>query len=607
MKTLAIILARAGSKGLPGKNTAALHGRALIDYTIDHALAARRLAHIVVSSDDPMVLQIARRRHIDTLDRPFEFAHDTATVDAAARNVVETLESRDRERYEAVVILYGNIPLRPYNLIDRAIDKLKQTQCDSVQSVYPVGKTHPLWMRSLTGDQNDILENYQPNNIYRRQDLPPVYMLNGGIIAVTRQALDLVSDTDPHAFLGRDRRAIVTDESEVIDIDTPADFTRAAAIMDIRRRPCTTSPAGFPPVNIAGRLIDKTQPAYVIAELGVNHDGKLGRAVELVQSAKDAGANAIKLQLFNPDLLLSNQAELAAYQEAGETDPKIMLRRLQLPLQDMITVRDVARRLDLGFIVTCFSLELAHEMMVLDPDAVKIASPDAVNLPLIDALVSLKKPMLISTGTCRLEELSPTLLRLSDVPVALFHCVSAYPVPPEQANLNRIPALAGMFNRTVGYSDHTTMEHAGMIAASLGASIIEKHLTYSRAAAGPDHVASFDPEQFAQYVRLIRSVEQMQTGDPYGIQTAEADVRRVSRQSVCAVCDLSAGRTLQESDLTVKRPGTGIPAANLKVVVGKTLKNDVAANNLLTEDDIDESISDPESPVPSEKQNTTAA
>src|SRR5690606_8104488 len=125
----------------------------------------------------------------------------------------ERTETTHHERYDAIVILYANVPVRPDSLIDNAIAKLRDTGCDSVQSVYPVGKTHPYWMRKLTGDTNDTLEPYQPNNVYRRQDLPPTYMLDGGIIVVRRDAIFRVephAPGSPHAFLGDDRRAIVT-------------------------------------------------------------------------------------------------------------------------------------------------------------------------------------------------------------------------------------------------------------------------------------------------------------------------------------------------------------------------------------------------------------
>lgn len=227
MSTLCIILARAGSKGLPNKNALPVAGRPMLDWTIDHALAAAGVDRVVLSTDGGHLAEIAERRGIDVVMRPAELAHDTATVDSAARHAVESMD----EAYDHVVILYGNVPLRPAGLIDAALAKLTATGCDSVQSVCPVGKMHPFWMRKLGGVGGDALENYQPNQVYRRQDLPPVFMLDGGLIAVTREALLTVRDGEPHAFLGEDRRAVVTQPGEVVDVDTEIDLHVAGAIL----------------------------------------------------------------------------------------------------------------------------------------------------------------------------------------------------------------------------------------------------------------------------------------------------------------------------------------------------------------------------------------
>lgn len=588
-KTLCIILARAGSKGLPSKNVIDLVGRPMIEYTLDHAFAARRLDRIVVSTDDAVAAKIAHRRGAIVVGRPAELAHDTATIDDAARHALTTIEEAEHARYEQIVILYANIPVRPLDLIDASIDKLQKTGCDSVQSVYRVGKTHPLWMRQLVGEQHDELIAYQENQIYRRQDLPPVFMLNGGIIAVRRAALMNVIPGQPHAFLGTDRRAIVTDEAAVIDVDTPRDLAIARATLQSAQRGEAVTPRTFPPMHIAERAIGAGQRAYVIAELGVNHDGSVERALQLTAAAKNAGADAVKLQLFDAKLLLSSEAMLAAYQRASAHDPHEMLARLQLSVDDMLQVRAACRRMGLGFIVTCFSIELLSAMRRLDVDAVKIASPDAVNLPLIEAMLTLRKPLILSTGTCGFDELTPTLLRCAKHPLTLLHCVSAYPTPPEHANLRRIGALAATFGRPVGYSDHTDDPSTGMLAVAQGATVIEKHLTYDTAAAGPDHAASFDPDQLRDYIRRIRAAERMLAGDPYHISEPEREVRKVSRQSVCVVRDLPAGHVLTRADLTVKRPGTGIPAAQLSAVVGRPLLKAVRANALLHESDLESS------------------
>jgi sialic acid synthase SpsE/CMP-N-acetylneuraminic acid synthetase len=590
MNTLCVILARAGSKGLPNKNILALGGKPMIAHTIGHARASVRVTRTVVSTDGAMIANVARNLGVDVIERPDELASDTATVDSAARHAVETAEAHFGEAYDAVVILYANVPLRPAGLIDAALEKLAAAGADSVQSVAPVGKMHPYWMKKLGGAAGDVLEHYQPNHVYRRQDLPPTFMLDGGIIAVTRRSLFTQKAGEPHAFLGSDRRAIVTEPGSVVDIDTAADLALTQSLLPSKPADESSNPGvSSPPdpiadVSIAGRKVGPFEPVYVIAELGVNHDGSLDRCLELTRAAKAAGADAVKLQLFDPHLLLSAEAQLAAYQEASATDPFEMLAKLQLSVGDMLRVKALAHELGLGFIVTAFSVELADAMRQLDIDAVKVASPDCVNAPLMEAMLGLGKPLLISTGACTVGD--AIWLGPPSHPQVIFHCVSAYPVPLEQANLERIGVLAMMFGRPTGYSDHTTDVHAGMLAVAKGACAVEKHLTYDRRAGGPDHAASFDPKQFALYVKLIRDAEKMLAGDGFEMQPIEADVRRVSRQSVCAVRDLPAGHVVRREDVTVKRPGTGIPAAMLDEVVGRKLIRAVKANHLLHEGDL---------------------
>jgi CMP-N,N'-diacetyllegionaminic acid synthase len=235
MCTLAVIIARAGSKGLANKSIQLLRGRPLVTWTIEHALGSRRVDHVVLSSDCPKTLAEGDRLGIETYRRPQQRADDAATIDDAARHGVECWEQRHGRACCYVAILYGNIPLRPTDLTDRAVAKLIETGADSVQGVYPVGKMHPLWMRRLGGPGADELEMYEPNSIYRRQDLPPLYMLSGGALVVTRSSLFEVDPDQPHAFLGADRRAIVHASCEVVDVDEALDLAFAEALLSQAR------------------------------------------------------------------------------------------------------------------------------------------------------------------------------------------------------------------------------------------------------------------------------------------------------------------------------------------------------------------------------------
>jgi len=233
METIAIILARAGSKGLPNKCALPLCGRPMVEYTIDHARQSRCVGPIVVTTDSPEVARVARARGVEVVDRPAELATDTATVDAAARHALETYERERDFRAGIVVLLYANVPIRPPGLIDRAVEHLLRTGCDSVRSVVRVDKQHPDWLHRLQGDR---MIKFRPNDIYRRQDLEPLYYHDGAVIVVTRSSLYTppAHDGDAHAFFGRDRRAIILQPYESVDIDTPADFELAEALLRAR-------------------------------------------------------------------------------------------------------------------------------------------------------------------------------------------------------------------------------------------------------------------------------------------------------------------------------------------------------------------------------------
>jgi sialic acid synthase SpsE/CMP-N-acetylneuraminic acid synthetase len=610
MNTLCVILARAGSKGLPGKNETNVAGQPMLAWTIRNALAPLSVGEIddiVLSTDGQTLADIGRWFKINVIERPDDLASDTATVDSAARHAVQTYEEEHGVAVDIVVILYANIPVRPADLITRAVAKLKETGADSVQSVAPVGKNHPYWMKKLGGEAGDSLEHYQPNNIYRRQELPPVYQLDGGIIAVTRDSLFTIVEGEPHAFLGKDRRAVVTEAGAVVDVDEAKDLALAEAVLTEKTSDLTENQAEYerdwgppdeptPAMTIAGRPIGYRLPAYIIAEIGVNHDGQLDRVLELTRLAKDAGANAIKLQLFTAKNLLSAEAELAGYQEGTAEDPFELLDALQLGVDDMLQVKALAHELGLGFIVTPFSLADIDDLKRLNPDAVKIASPDCVNTPLLRAARALDKPTIISTGAADMEDLWTMFHTGLYKDALMMHCVSSYPVPPGQEGfwgifeLSQMETISG--HKVVGYSDHTDRLDTGLIAASFGADAVERHLTYDTAATGPDHAASLDGAGFKQYVDMIRASEESgrfwQTVDVgKAVQPCEADVRRVSRQSLCAVRDLTVGHTLTADDLTVKRPGTGVPAARFDDAIGCTLNRAIQANHLLHEGDID--------------------
>ncbi|MCC7387734.1 MAG: N-acetylneuraminate synthase family protein [Phycisphaerales bacterium] len=369
-------------------------------------------------------------------------------------------------------------------------------------------------------------------------------------------------------------------------------------------------------MHIRDRQIGPDHPPYVIAEIGVNHDGSVDRAVGLVEAADRAGADAVKLQLFRTDLLMSRAAKLAAYQKAaGETDPLAMLRRLELPAAHMLPVMERAHDLGLHAILTVFSVELVAEAeRVRDAyggwDAYKSASPDIINKPLLHAMAATGRPLIVSTGASSIDEVARAVGWLQNTRdrLALLQCVSSYPVPEGQDGLGGIRALRERFTSIpVGYSDHTDTIDTAWRAVACGASILEKHLTYDKHAPGPDHAASATDEELGEYTveavgrwahprGTVYSSSDGDTTPPANFTTpftppaekrvldCERDVRLVSRQSLTTTRDLPAGHTLTRADLTIKRPGTGIEPWRLDDILGRSLATPAEADMPLTDE-----------------------
>jgi len=375
-------------------------------------------------------------------------------------------------------------------------------------------------------------------------------------------------------------------------------------------------------MRIGNRDIGPAHAPYIIAELGVNHDGDPKRALELVRLAAEAGADAIKLQLFKADMLMSKAAKLAAYQKAaGETDPIEMLRRLELSIEDMKPCVALAHELGIHAIVSVFSVELVEVAETLPWDAYKTASPDIINKPLLDALANTGKPLIVSTGASTIEEVKRMVewLRPIHERLAVLQCVSSYPTP--ELALGGVDALRRVFSGAVGYSDHTTSHRTSGVAVAAGACILEKHFTYDRKATGPDHAASAVQWMLKRYTKEARETHAYMPRDvPQSLEAfhslmktepsesrrlaldnafmagnrdqtkrvlpIEQDVRTVSRQSLTTTRDLSAGHVLTRADLTIKRPGTGIPPFELDATIGKRLTRAIAADMPLMAGDV---------------------
>jgi sialic acid synthase SpsE len=335
---------------------------------------------------------------------------------------------------------------------------------------------------------------------------------------------------------------------------------------------------------------------FIIAEAGVNHNGDVGLAKKLVDAAVEAGANAVKFQHFNPDKVVRDEADMADYQKknVGSTQSqKNLLAELVLSPESFIELKQYTTAKNIEFLCTAFDMASAIEIIDLVP-AWKVSSTDLMNFPFLEDLCGTGKPLILSSGMATHDEVIEASQFVaaratgSDMfaPVSLLHCVSSYPAPMSQVNLKVIPALSEELNIPVGYSDHTLGIGAAIGAASLGASIIEKHLTLDRNLPGPDHQASLEPIEFGLMVKTIRDVELALGSSIKEPQECELEHRISVRRSLHAAKDLQAGESLTSEDLIALRPADGIEPNRLKDIIGRKLKHDISTGTPIKENDL---------------------
>jgi N,N'-diacetyllegionaminate synthase len=344
-------------------------------------------------------------------------------------------------------------------------------------------------------------------------------------------------------------------------------------------------------VKIGSKNIVRDGPPWLLAEIGVNHDGDPAKGLRLVEAAARATADAVKFQFFRADLLLARDAGLVGYQKKAAASAGELLEGLEMPAGQMEPLVRRAHELGLAAVVTPFSVELVPDCVAMGVDAIKVASPDLVNKPLVEAACATGLPLILSTGAAELAEVERTVGWLyrhgAAERAAILHCVSSYPTPPERATLAAITVLRQrLADLPIGYSDHTVETFTAALAVACGACLLEKHLTLDRAAPGPDHAASLEAAQLAEYCALARIGFALRGPFAKEPLPEEQEVRRQTRQSLVARRNLPAGTVLARDMLCIKRPGTGIPAAELDRAIGHTTTRDVKANSVLTWDDL---------------------
>ncbi|MDN5249899.1 N-acetylneuraminate synthase family protein [Betaproteobacteria bacterium LSUCC0117] len=336
--------------------------------------------------------------------------------------------------------------------------------------------------------------------------------------------------------------------------------------------------------------------AYVriIAEIGVNHNGKYTNAIKLIEEAKDSGADAVKFQTYKTERLASARTPKVAYQLRDTQNTHFdMLKQLELTEKDHYKLKRRCDDLELEFISTPYDAESARFLITeLEIKTIKTASANLDDVFLHEYLSEVRNlDLLIATGMSSIEDVEATLKYYEEdgvgTDITLLHCVSAYPCSFESINLSAMIQMRNAFARKVGYSDHSMDSAAAMLSVALGATTIERHFTLDKGAPGPDHFASSEPAEFKKYVDDIRKCSIILGGGVKEMMPEEIEMHSISKKSVAVSRDKIAGSTIEASDLILLRPNIGISARDVHSIVGRKVKQNISRYNHITYEDLE--------------------
>jgi len=333
-------------------------------------------------------------------------------------------------------------------------------------------------------------------------------------------------------------------------------------------------------ITIHGREVGPGHPVYIIAEMSANHRQDFDTAVRIMEAAKEAGADAVKLQTYTPDTLtIDSEKDLFRIRETIWKGVTLydLYREAYMPWEWQPKLKEIADRLGMDLFSSPFDASAVDFLETLNVPAYKVASFELVDLPLLSRIAATRKPIILSTGMATKEEIEEALRAIGEAggeEVCLLKCTSAYPAPPEEMNLRTLPDLSEAFGVPVGLSDHTLGSEVALAAVALGASLIEKHFTLSRGVPGPDSSFSMEPAEFAAMVKGIRTVEKALGRISYELSEKEAESRPF-RRSLFVVKDMRAGDLFTEENVRSIRPGNGLHTRHLGEVLGKRAARNV--------------------------------
>ena len=314
---------------------------------------------------------------------------------------------------------------------------------------------------------------------------------------------------------------------------------------------------------------------FIIAEIGINHEGSFNKAKKLIHEAKKAGADAVKFQVFKPFTLATKQSKKNKLQKKNSKKNESLYKiwkKMELKYRDLKKLRSLAKKLKIYFICSVFDIESLSKIKSLKIDALKIASSDITDEYLQKYLSKLKKPIILSTGMSEKKEIMSCLKNLKTKNIAILHCVSLYPCEPRRANLKRILSLKENFNHPIGYSDHCVGISAVIMSITLGAQIIEKHFTLNKNKIGLDHKLSADPKDLKTLCDFAKNYKNLLGDRKINPSKYEKSFRKFFRKGVYFRRDIKKGKKILEEDIIVRRPMNTTDPKDVKKIIGKVTK-----------------------------------
>lgn len=336
--------------------------------------------------------------------------------------------------------------------------------------------------------------------------------------------------------------------------------------------------------------MENKRHTIIIAEAGVNHNGSMERALEMVRVAARCSVDYVKFQTAVPELVISTFAPKAEYQKDTDGTGRSQLemcKAIHLPLEAYAELKEECCRAGVGFMSTPFDLVSIELLAHLGQDYMKVPSGEITNLPYLRAVARAAQPVILSTGMSTIPEIEAAIEILTSGPltredITVLHCNTEYPTPMRDVNLLAMNQIGEALKVRVGYSDHTRGIEVPIAATALGAAVIEKHFTLDRSLPGPDHRASLIPEELEAMVRAIRNIDLALGSGTKHVTESESPNMVVARKSIVASRPIKAGETYTEENITVKRPGNGISPMRWDEVLGKRAPRDFAADELIT-------------------------